>query len=94
MAEKRWDWVKQYQIPQMVEEYAQALMAELDYTVEGRNTEKIAQQYQQDNKVKIPTIYWDQTSSRVLTMEYTAGSGDKRPAFEYRRIESCDYCPR
>lgn len=28
MAEKRWDWVKQYQIPQMVEEYAQALMAE------------------------------------------------------------------
>lgn len=27
MAEKRWDWVKQYQIPQMVEEYAQALMA-------------------------------------------------------------------
>ena len=73
MAEKRWDWVKQYQIPQMVEEYAQALMAELDYTVEGRNTEKIAQQYQQDNKVKIPAIYWDQTSSRVLTMEYIEG---------------------
>lgn len=73
MAEKRWDWVKQYQLPQMVEEYAQALMAELDYTVEGRNTEKIAQQYQQDNKVKIPTIYWDQTSSRVLTMEYIEG---------------------
>lgn len=73
MAEKRWDWVRQYQIPQMVEEYAAALLAELDYTVEGRNTEKIALQYEGDGQAKIPEIYWDQTSSRILTMEYIEG---------------------
>lgn len=73
MAEKRWDWVRQYQIPQMVEEYAAALLAELDYTVEGRNTEKIALQYEGDRQAKIPEIYWDQTSSRILTMEYIEG---------------------
>ncbi|OZB93428.1 AarF/ABC1/UbiB kinase family protein [Paenibacillus sp. XY044] len=73
MAEKRWVWVKQYQIARLVEEFASSMRAELDYTQEGRNAEKIALQFQNDETVFIPRIYWQYTSSRVMTMEYIRG---------------------
>ncbi|OXL86963.1 ABC transporter [Paenibacillus sp. SSG-1] len=73
LAEKRWVWVKQYQIARLVEEFASSMRAELDYTQEGRNAEKIALQFQNDDTVCIPRIFWQYTSSRVMTMEYVRG---------------------
>ncbi|WP_163881876.1 ABC1 kinase family protein [Paenibacillus favisporus] len=73
LAEKRWVWVKQYQIARLVEEFASSMRAELDYTQEGRNAEKIALQFQNDETVCIPRIFWQYTSSRVMTMEYVRG---------------------
>ncbi|WP_145027993.1 AarF/ABC1/UbiB kinase family protein [Paenibacillus sp. Y412MC10] len=73
LAEKRWVWVKQYQIARLVEEFASSMRAELDYTQEGRNAEKIALQFQNDETVCIPRIFWQFTSSRVMTMEYVRG---------------------
>lgn len=72
-AEKRWVWAKRYQMVRLVEEFSKSLLAEMDYSREGRNTEKIALQFQNDSHIFIPRIYWQQTSSRVLTMEYVEG---------------------
>ncbi|MGW8958360.1 ABC1 kinase family protein [Paenibacillus sp. NPDC055715] len=74
MAVKRWEWVERYQLSQMVEELGRSLIQELDYNHEARNTEKISLQFEQDPHIHIPKIYWDHTSSRVLTMEFLDGT--------------------
>ncbi|MBP2257746.1 ubiquinone biosynthesis protein [Virgibacillus campisalis] len=74
MAEHRLEWAKRYQIENMVDEFAKALLHELDYTVEGRNADRIAKQFTDDPNIHIPTIYWDYTTRNVLIMEYVAGT--------------------
>lgn len=73
LAERRWEWVIRYQLREMVEEFADSLLAELDYSHEGRNTEKVGQQFTDNPHIHIPKIYWDYTSAKVLTMEYMDG---------------------
>ncbi|MNO13840.1 putative protein kinase UbiB [compost metagenome] len=73
LAERKLDWAKQYGLTRMVEEFSRALLAELDYGQEGRNAERIAGQLTEHDPVYIPAIYWDYSSTRVLTMEYVEG---------------------
>ncbi len=73
MIEKRWEWARQYQLTRIVAELSKSILAELDYSQEARNTEKISLQFQTDRHIYIPRIYWEFTSSRVLTMEYIDG---------------------
>ena len=73
LAERRLDWAKQYGLSRMTEEFSRSLIAELDYSHEGRNAEKIALQLADNSNVYIPEIHWDYTSARVLTMEYIEG---------------------
>ncbi|MCL6601963.1 MAG: AarF/ABC1/UbiB kinase family protein [Paenibacillus sp.] len=73
LAERRLDWAKQYGLARMTEEFSKSLIAELDYSHEGRNAEKIALQLADREDVYIPEIHWDYTSARVLTMEYVEG---------------------
>lgn len=60
-------------IAQMIDEFAVSLRQELDYRVEGRNSERIARQFIADATIHIPTIFWPQTTSKVLTMEMVRG---------------------
>lgn len=73
LAAKRWVWVEQYQLPQMVEELGKSLIHELDYSHEARNNEKIAMHFPEDPDVHIPKVFWEFTASRILTMEYVEG---------------------
>ncbi|MGN7762168.1 ABC1 kinase family protein [Paenibacillus sp. 22594] len=73
LAERKMDWAKQYGLTRMVEEFSRALLAELDYGQEGRNAERIAGQLAEQDPVYIPAIYWDYSSTRILTMEYVEG---------------------
>jgi ubiquinone biosynthesis protein len=73
IAERHWEWVKQYRVDRIVDEFARAMMAELDYSHEARNAEKIASRMTEQEFVHIPRIYWDYTSSKVLMMEYAEG---------------------
>ncbi|WP_312471199.1 AarF/ABC1/UbiB kinase family protein [Neobacillus sp.] len=73
LAEARLDWARRYQVRDVVEELARSLRLELDYETEGRNSEKIANQFKNNSKVLIPRIYWEYTTSKVLTMEYIEG---------------------
>lgn len=72
LAERRLDWAKQYGLSAMAEEFSRSLLAELDYTQEGRNAEKIAAKAGEDG-FYIPRIYWEHSSDRVLTMEFVDG---------------------
>ncbi|MDP4103766.1 MAG: AarF/ABC1/UbiB kinase family protein [Bacillota bacterium] len=73
LAEQRLDWAAHYQIRDIVDELAKSLLEELDYSIEGRNSEKIAYQFKNDPGIVIPKVYWEYTTKKVLTMEYVEG---------------------
>lgn len=73
LAENRMKRMERLQLRDVVDEFAKSLRNELDYTIEGRNAEKIAKQFKMDKKIHIPSIYWDYTTRRVLTMEFVKG---------------------
>jgi len=73
LAEHRMERMERLQLRDVVEEFAKSLRNELDYTIEGRNAEKIAKQFKNDPKIHIPSIYWEYTTRTVLTMEFVEG---------------------
>ncbi len=73
LAENRLDWAARYRITEIIEEFSRSLQAELDYTIEGRNGERIAKQFIREPDIQVPKVFWDYTTRRVLTMEYVQG---------------------
>jgi ubiquinone biosynthesis protein len=57
----------------VVKEFSRSISRELDYVLEARNAERFAKNFPEDGPVRIPKIYWDFTTSRVLTMERIDG---------------------
>ena len=57
----------------VVDEFARAITRELDYVLEGRNAERFAKNFGEEGPVSIPRIFWDYSTSRVLTMERIDG---------------------
>ncbi|NMD69867.1 AarF/ABC1/UbiB kinase family protein [Bacillus sp. DNRA2] len=74
LAEQRLAWAAHYQIRDIVDEFSRSLLEEIDYTIEGRNAERIAKQFEKDSKVLIPKVYWDFSTKKVLTMEFVEGT--------------------
>lgn len=73
LAESRLEWAKKYQLSAIIKEFSNSLIAELDYTLEGRNAHRIAQQFKKHEDVVVPDVYWNLTTEKVLTMEYIKG---------------------
>jgi len=57
----------------IVDEFGTKLFEEIDYINEGRNAEKFAANFRDDPTVKVPAIYWEYTSHRLLTLEWIQG---------------------
>ncbi|MFH7027677.1 MAG: ABC1 kinase family protein [Heteroscytonema crispum UTEX LB 1556] len=57
----------------IVDEFGIKLFEEIDYINEGRNAEKFANNFRNDLRVKVPAIYWRNTSTCVLTLEWING---------------------
>ncbi|MGE4273205.1 MAG: ABC1 kinase family protein [Desulfitobacterium sp.] len=74
LAEQRLDWAERYQIAEIIDEFAKSLRAELDYTIEAKNAEKMTRQFSNNAKIRIPKIYEDYSAKKVLTMEYIQGT--------------------
>src|SRR5699024_4746868 len=73
LLDTRVEWARTYRIKDIIEEFSFSLRNELDYLLEGRNGERIAEQFQDDPDIRIPKIFWDYTSEKVLTMEMIRG---------------------
>jgi predicted unusual protein kinase regulating ubiquinone biosynthesis (AarF/ABC1/UbiB family) len=57
----------------IVDEFGIKLFEEIDYLNEGRNAERFAANFQNDPRVKVPSIYWRYCSQHVLTLEWING---------------------
>lgn len=73
LVEERYSWARDYHITEMMEELAESIKNELDYIEEGRNMETVQLQFQGNESFKIPDVFWDYTTSHVLTMERIDG---------------------
>jgi ubiquinone biosynthesis protein len=72
-ASRRWGPARDVDASGIVEEFAQTLRAELDYLQEGRNAERFAEGFEAERDVVIPRVFWEHTTSRVLTLERMGG---------------------
>jgi predicted unusual protein kinase regulating ubiquinone biosynthesis (AarF/ABC1/UbiB family) len=57
----------------IVDEFGTKLFEEIDYLNEGRNAEKFAHNFRNDPRIKVPAIYWNSSSTRILTLEWING---------------------
>lgn len=72
-ATRAWDFARDVDAVGIVDEFAETIRAELDYLEEGRNAERFARDFEDDASVVIPRVYWDHTTSRVLTLQRMSG---------------------
>ncbi len=86
-ASRRWEAARAYDLPGVAQEFAASLRRELDYLQEGRNAERFAENFA-GTDVAIPRVFWDTTTSRVLTLERMAGIKiDDLPALDAADID-------
>lgn len=57
----------------IMDELGERIYEEMDYTHEGQNAERFAQLYGHIKDIYVPSIYWEYTRRRVLTMEWITG---------------------
>ena len=58
----------------MVKEFKKAIRKELDFTNEAHNFEKFRINFKEIEYIQVPKIYWDTTTTKVLTMEFIEGT--------------------
>ncbi|WP_319547825.1 AarF/UbiB family protein [Desulfogranum marinum] len=69
-------WLKPYKqvskrvcLDWLMTEFTSVTQAELDFTTEGNNAERFADDFADDSSVYVPSVYWDYSAPRTLTQE-------------------------
>jgi ubiquinone biosynthesis protein len=73
LAERRTDWGRYYGAMSLAQEFADTLRSEQNYEQEGHNIDRYRQMFAGEGYVRVPKVYWETTTRRVLTMERMAG---------------------
>lgn len=58
----------------MLKEFDNTIHEEMDYAAEGRNAERFAESFKSWTNIHVPKIYWEATTSKVLTMDFIEGT--------------------
>ncbi len=72
-AESRVGWAAEYRVLDLAHEFADRLREELDFRIEARNAIEISERLSDMPKVRIPRVYRELSSGRVLVMEWLDG---------------------
>lgn len=70
---ERTPWGERNHPVDIIDSFATTLRNELDYYREGRNADRFRENFNGDERIHIPTIYWDYSTRRVLVMEELHG---------------------
>jgi len=73
LIDKLFPRIRSAHLPELIDAFAISLRREIDFILEGRNADKIAKNFKNDDTVYIPKVYWDYTSKRVLVEELIEG---------------------
>ncbi len=73
LAQDRTPLAELYDLPELTEEFAVSLRAELDYRREGHNADRFQQNFKAEPHLLVPKVYWEYTTRRVLVQERIFG---------------------
>jgi ubiquinone biosynthesis protein len=73
VVETRTSWGREYKVADLVDEFSDRLREELDYRIEARNAHAIAATMPSDAHIRVPLVYDELSTSRVLVMEWLDG---------------------
>lgn len=79
----RTDVGRRYDLIGLVDEFSRSIHEECDYLNEGENAERLSALFADDETVHFPRVYWERTSSTVLTLERIVG-------YPFNRLEELD----
>ena len=77
-----------YDVEGLADEFAETLRAELDYLRDGRNAERFAATFADDAEVHIPRVFWETSTSRVLTLERVRGINIAPPVSDLAALDA------
>ncbi|MGK7943422.1 MAG: ABC1 kinase family protein [Microcystaceae cyanobacterium] len=79
--------MKKYKLEEIYQEFFGLLFNEIDYINEGNNADKFRKNFKSYSQVKVPKIYWQYTTKKVLTLEYLPGiKVDDRETLEEKGV--------
>lgn len=65
--------LRRYRPVELVREFKRSLTRELDFTIEGRNADRIRKNLRQFKWLQIPKVYWDLSSPTVQVQQHIEG---------------------
>jgi ubiquinone biosynthesis protein len=71
--QRKQEWAQAIDVRSLVNEFADAILYELDYRNEAANVSLLARNMAQFDAIHVPTIYPQFSTSKVLTMEFISG---------------------
>lgn len=74
LAERHFKEAQTLSFGKVAREFADWTLGELDFGVEGQRADRFRENFQNEPSVKIPKIYWEYTTPRILTMEFIRGA--------------------
>ena len=81
--------VRKFNLEAVYREFFDLLYQEIDYVHEGKNADRFRANFQNYQRVAVPKVYWQYTTSKILTLEYLPGIKiDNRPALEASQIDT------
>ena len=66
-------WGRGRDWPAMARECRRVLLRELDFRVEAQYAARFRQQFLDDERIRIPAVVWEQSTRRVLCLDYLPG---------------------
>jgi ubiquinone biosynthesis protein len=57
----------------VVQEFAETLLMELDFTHEAGNSERFAEQFKESPAIRVPKLFRELSGEKILTMEFISG---------------------
>lgn len=73
LAQERTAFGERYEVVELAEEYSIALREELDFRREGRNADRFRDNFAEEPLLKVPKVYWEYCTRKVLVLERISG---------------------
>ncbi|NES19280.1 MAG: AarF/ABC1/UbiB kinase family protein [Symploca sp. SIO3E6] len=65
--------IRKYNLEAIYQQFFELLYQEIDYIHEGKNADRFRQNFSGYSQVVVPTVYWQYTTKKILTLEYAPG---------------------
>lgn len=66
-------WTIKYDLEAIYSDFFNLLYQEIDYIQEGKNADKFRQNFLNNPDIWVPKVYWEYTTTKILTLEYAPG---------------------